>query len=319
MSKLIILLSVLFSVLTGRSAERKFVEAQVVKDVYSKHVAPGKCRIVGVVYHMGEFYKGADVCAYSGSGCTKSVKYGTFSLEVDTSEIAIYATIKGVNTSYLEGYKFQSQHQVEVKFYIQDKSQYTPVRKPVIYLYSDVSRELNLTLNSTSELAFTYPTYENGWNFKVDKNGIHFGDRDYPYLFWEGKDYGNLRYKIIEGKISGQMVQTDTIVEHLETYLTVLGLNDIEKTDFITFWAPILQTKRYAFIQFLVDEDYNQIATFNCSEKIDHLRRLFMNYELFDSYVSVHCTNSHPAPLMLVRTGLTLVEWGGAQVDVPEI
>ena len=85
-------------------------------------------------------------------------------------------------------------------------------------------------------------------------------------------------------KISGQLIKTDTLVDYLEASLTKMGLNQNEQTDFITFWAPQICLNEYVFIQFLIDEDYDEhIAGLDVSPIPDSRRRIFMQFTLLEN------------------------------------
>jgi hypothetical protein len=299
---------------------RKEVQVQIVSDEFNEDVPAGKCKVVGEVYHLGQLYKGAEVCSYKGKECVNTDKHGKFSILVDTSEIHVYAAIIGANTSYLNGYKFQSQHELTLRFYVNEKYSNAVMKKPVIYLYSDEVKEFQLSLDTDVELTFTYPTYQEGWNVKVDPTkGLSVDGVHYPYLFWEGKDYGELTYVQDEGKLMGEIIHTDTVISYLEERLKGYNLNSTEATDFITFWGPILAAKEYAFVQFMLDDKYGEIVETVCTEECAAERRVFMMFESFDEQPNMEVTNTQESVAPIERAGLILIEWGGAEVIIPKL
>lgn len=291
---------------------------KVISDTIDDRVPDGKCKISGTVTFYGELTAGSEVCSYKGKECVITDKKGAFSLVIDTNEVYVYASFIGANTAYLQNYKFKSGHHIVLEFGLQESI--TVVRKPIIYLYSDVEVDLELGLETDVELTFTYPEYEDGWNVNLDpKEGLSVDGENYPYLFWEGKDYGNLHYPRQEGRIVGEIIRTDTVISYLENKMTSYGLNSTEVADFITFWGPVLSQKKYAFVHFVLDEEYNYLAAIESSKPIDNERRVFMMYESFDSKPDLYITSSQSEPKEFSRGGLTLIEWGGAEVNVPEL
>lgn len=314
----IILLSFSSLMFAGEGKYRKSLEVQILSDEFDSKVPAGKCKVTGEVYFQGKLVKDAEVCSYKGKECVLTDKKGEFSIIIDTSEINVYASIIGAKTSYLGNYSFKSQHHLKLRFYIEEK--YSTVRKPVIYMYSDKEVELGLSLNTEVELSFTYPAYNEGWKVSLSpEKGLSVESKEYPYLFWEGKDYGNLKYTVTNGQIVGEVIHTDTVINYLEKQLKAYGLNQSESTDFITFWGPILSKEKYALVQFLVDEDYDQIASIQTSMAINNERRVFLMYQSFSMEPSIEVTKTQPAVKSIERNGVTLIEWGGAEVIIPNL
>ena len=98
----------------------------------------------------------------------------------------------------------------------------------------DISVQLKL---KNSVFTTVYPKFTNKdtWNVHAEPDGtISIKDRKYPYLFWEA-----LSYETID--LNEGFVVTDKEAEaFLEEKLDILGLNNKEKTDFITYWLPVL-------------------------------------------------------------------------------
>lgn len=302
----------------GDSYGRKSIQVQIVSDTFDKKVPKGKCKITGEVYYMGELQHNAEVCSQKGQECVNTNKKGEFSIMVDTSETNVYATLIGASASHFQGYKYKSQHHLKLRFYVGQKQM--NVKKPVIYLYSDEYKELELSLNTDVELSFTYPQYDDSWKVSVNPEvGLSVDGMSYPYLFWEGVDYGNLSYHIEEDKLTGQVIKTDSVIAYLEAQLNQYGLNTAERTDFITFWGPILTKKKYAFVQFVLDEDYDQVAEIESTVDINNERRIFLMYESFEVEPDLSVSGKQPMVENISRKGLTLIEWGGAEVTVPRL
>lgn len=113
---------------------------------------------------------------------------------------------------------------IDVTF--QNSREPTIAEKPVIYVYPDVTKNINITLNVQGNLSYTYPEYKNGWNFIADPDGtIHMNEKEYDYLFWDGSV--NLNYENADLS-SGFVVKKDSLTQFLEQKLTAMGLNSRE-------------------------------------------------------------------------------------------
>ena len=111
-------------------------------------------------------------------------------------------------------------------------------RKPVLYFYPEVETKVKVKLELKGELGFTYPIYDNGWEFTALPNStLKFDKEEHSYLFWEGKiDYSSEGFKMD----SAFIVTQTNLLNFFEKKLTEMGLNSAEKEDFITYWTPIL-------------------------------------------------------------------------------
>ncbi len=316
----IILCLVVSSLWASNEGERKALpEIQVISDKYDENVPDGKCKVTGTVYFHGEPQVGAEVCSYEGKQCVKTDKKGQFSLLIDIAENYVYASMIGAKANYLSNHDFKSKHHLVLQFNMMD---YAPevLKKPVIYVYADEATDLELKLNTEAELSFTYPAYQDGWRVQVDPSkGLSVEGKNYPYLFWEGLNHGNLQYAIVDQQLVGEVIHTDTIISYLEDQLQTYGLNAKETTDFITFWGPVLRQQSYVFVQFVVDSGYDRIASLESSVLLDNERRVFMQYESFDERPNLNVTHTQPPAESIDRNGLTLIEWGGAEVALPEL
>jgi len=98
--------------------------------------------------------------------------------------------------------------------------------------------------------------------------------------------------------------------------LIKFGLNEKEQTDFITYWAPRINQKQFAAIQFLIDEDYSaEIGTLMVNPKPDCVRRVYLLFAGLDQ--PVESLQSNPKKINpIVRKGLTVIEWGGSELNL---
>ena len=149
-------------------------------------------------------------------------------------------------------------------------------RKPVIYLYPEKEMDISVQLNindKDNELTTIYPKFNgenNTWNVLAKPNGdIKLGNKTYPYLFWEANSYYN--QEINEGFI----VEDKNAEEFLENKLKILGLNDKESTDFITFWLPVLLRNKLSLCNFQSEQFFNNFKL-NVNPKPDTMIRIFL-------------------------------------------
>jgi hypothetical protein len=188
--------------------------------------------------------------------------------------------------------------------------------KPVIYLYSPTDLAVDVQLTPKGNFSYTYPAYEKGWKGTVDaKGGMIINKQHYHYLFWEGNIDG---ISSLVDYNEGFVVSNENVTAFLEEKLTEIGLNEQEKTDFITFWGPRMVDSENNHVQFLFNEAYDDIATLSITPKPDHLFRLYMLWTPLPE-----STTLHPTPQKLCnikRDGFSVVEWGGSELTfTPDI
>ena len=127
--------------------------------------------------------------------------------------------------------------------------------KPVIYLYPEESMDISVQLNFEKRIFTTiYPKFngKNTWNVHAEPNGdIIIKGRKYPYLFWEAESY------VEQNLNEGFIVKDEDAENFLEEKLSILGLNDKEKTDFITFWLPVLLRNKLSLCSFQGQKYFN--------------------------------------------------------------
>ena len=177
--------------------------------------------------------------------------------------------------------------------------------KPVMYLYPDEDMDLNVTFKNPDKLTTTYPKYNNGWDVRVLKDGsIYDKDNNYYYaLYWES---------IYERKVDfseGFYVSGEDAIKFLEEKLTLLGLNDRERNEFIMYWLPIMEQNEKNLIYFETTEELNKYEPIEFSIEPDTLIRIRMHIKKVDKEVSIK-EQKIETP---VRNGFTAVEWGGVK------
>jgi len=145
------------------------------------------------------------------------------------------------------------------------------IRKPVIYPEKtmDISVQLNI---KNSKFTTIYPKFNeiNTWNVRAKPNGdILIKDKTYPYLFWEAESYASQETN------EGFIVSDENAEKFLEEKFELLGLNEKEKTDFITYWLPVLLKNKLSLCSFQSKKFFDNFDL-NITPKPDSLIRVFL-------------------------------------------
>ena len=180
-----------------------------------------------------------------------------------------------------------------------------PVKKPVIYLYTEKPIDVTINLNiNKSTFTAVYPkfTSKNEWKLRANPNGeIIIGDKKYPYLFWEADSY------IAQNFNKGFIVKDEDAESFLEEKLKILGLNEKESCDFITFWLPVLLKNKLSLCSFQTEEFFKNFEM-KIEPKPDSVLRIFLSIKKIENIMNVE---EQKLP-NCERKGFTIVEWGGS-------
>jgi hypothetical protein len=243
---------------------------------------------------------------------------GKFELLISDSATFIEISFVGIETVKLDFSKFKNRKQYVLSIYCLESQIIT--LKPIIYAYSEKEIDAKVELNYKGNLTFTYPQILNNcWEFKT-KNDGNLSDKkgkNYPYLFYEGTLSEKLKFSQEKGRYFGNIVEKDSIINFLEKTLTDLALNEKEKTDFITFWGPRMSSHEFVFVQFLIDEEYDRIATLKIDPKPDNLRRIYLVFSEISDANSIHFERQKFYSFK--RSGFTVLEWGGSELFCPRL
>jgi hypothetical protein len=232
---------------------------------------------------------------------------GKFTIEVSKSDILSFT-----NQSYQsQRIQYLKQKKIVVSLKANPISDKIMVKKPVIYLYPKEKTDIELKINFEGKLLTTFPKLDKSWKVTAYENGQILDkktNRFYNSLFWDGEisfPVSHYQYK------TGFVIEKEKLTSFLIEKLEFMGLNTVETNDFIQYWLPILEQNNYTFIHFLVNEDYNVFSTNDVNPKPDTSIRIFMEFFGVDEKLSIQ-----PQKLpSTVRTGFTLVEWGGSDVS----
>ena len=181
------------------------------------------------------------------------------------------------------------------------------VKKPVIYLYPKETMDISVQLNiKNSKFTTIYPKFngKNTWNVRANPNGdISIKDKTYPYLFWEAESYAPQETN------EGFVVSEENAEKFLEEKLDILGLNEKEKTDFITYWLPVLLKNKLSLCSFQTKRFFDNFEL-NITPKPDSLIRVFLTIKKLDTPINI----KEQKLASNERKGFTVIEWGGSDL-----
>jgi hypothetical protein len=180
--------------------------------------------------------------------------------------------------------------------------------KPVDYFYPTAEMEVTVTLDYDGDLTCVYPAFDRGtiWTVTAQPDGTltDAHGQTYNYLYWEGVT--DIEYDFSQGFC----VAGSGTAAFLEDALAQLGLTRQEANEFIVYWLPQMQDNPYNLIAFQTDA-YTDHARLTVSPEPDSLLRVFMAWKPLNTPVDIP-TQTLPA---FIRTGFTVVEWGGAKIS----
>ncbi len=177
--------------------------------------------------------------------------------------------------------------------------------EPIIYLYPTSTQSISISLGKDVKISDSTPPYKNGWKVTAFSNGNIIdqdNNRSYPYLFWEGWSY------IFPIQSKGFVVKQNEVEIFLAESVKKLGLNELEKNDFMEAWLPYFEGSPYYFITFLDQNVIDKIAPLNITPRPDTIIRILMDVKPLEHPIDVIEPEFKKTPQ---RLGFTVVEWGG--------
>ncbi|MBD3636653.1 MAG: hypothetical protein HUJ25_04870 [Crocinitomicaceae bacterium] len=297
----------------------------VVSDVEDKSVPEGQCVVKGRVWegYSEEFVSGGIIATLNRKSHTLSNDTGYYEMKVSARDTAIFFYHEKYKEIVCWNYNFQSQHVVTINFITSDRAGQGVIyeaEKPVIYLYPEKETDVTVKMDDKIEITTSYPEYNGGWDITASPDGtLKQGDREYPYLFWEGpiqyQQFGF--FPVSDLGTYGLFINSDTVVSFLEKELAMFGLNAKESADFITYWAPRMQRHTYNLVYFMLDEEYdNTIGTIEVTPKPDVIRRVYLVFCGLDFEIDTVPNRTIPDE-PLNRDGFVVIEWGGTELSSP--
>jgi hypothetical protein len=207
-------------------------------------------------------------------------------------------------------FKLEAGYQYTVEIIMNE--QQIMLEKPVIYLYPPHTQEVHVELDYDGSITHSYPAYpENGWQVIAEPDGTLRDERGMEYyaLFWEGVPREPLTFS------DGFVVPGKETARFLEEQLAFLGLNRREANEFIMHWLPRMEDNPYNLIHFS-GSDYEAIAQLRISPEPETVIRVMMLTQPLNANIDFPLQDL--TPLKKVRKGFTIVEWGGAVVEMAD-
>lgn len=191
--------------------------------------------------------------------------------------------------------------------------------KPVINLYSNIERSVNVKLelcdkfnfSAIHPMSFSHNYNENNMEWKnvtIKKDRITYENNDYSYLFWEAVTKEML-FDMPDNKfcISTELKE---LYKFLNIILKRLGLNFREIQDMITYWIKDIIEHKYVVLSFLPLNIYEKIAKLTITPEPKQIIRVFMVFYGSEQYVQY---NSKIEDINQIDRNdeFLVVEWGG--------
>ena len=179
------------------------------------------------------------------------------------------------------------------------------IDKPILYLYPQEKMNVSVSFENESLLETTYPKFNGSWDVEVFPDGsIYDKDGKYYYaLYWDEKNTNNVKFN------EGFYVEDDEAIEFLEEKLSIIGLNDRERNEFIMYWLPILEKNKKSLVYFELTEEKQKYNELKIEPKPDsllrltiHIKKVYRKKDIKEQYLPT-----------FNREGFVAVEWGGVQ------
>lgn len=182
------------------------------------------------------------------------------------------------------------------------------MHKPVIYLYTENPMNVRVQMNlHKTRFLVVYPDFneENTWNVHASPNGdILIKDRIYPYLYWEAESY------VPQEMNEGFVVKAENAAKFLEEKLKILGLNEKESTDCITYWLHVLYRNKLSLCTFQSKKFFDNYEL-NITPKPTTVIRVYISIKKLNEPVDIKEQKLET----IERKGFTVVEWGGSNLS----
>lgn len=175
--------------------------------------------------------------------------------------------------------------------------------KPILYLYPTRKTEVTVSFERPYLLTTTYPKFATNWQVTAYENGdlYDFKGNYYYGLYWEEKGFTDIDFS------TGFYVTKESAIDFLEEKLSIIGLNNRERNEFIMYWLPILEKNGQSLVYFELTEERENYNKLIISPKPDSLLRVAIHVKKVESPVKI---NKQELPTFK-RKGFTAVEWGG--------
>lgn len=175
--------------------------------------------------------------------------------------------------------------------------------KPIVYLYPTQKTDISLTFANPSLITTSYPKFDKKWQVTAYPNGdlYDLNGKYYYGLYWEEESNHLTNFS------TGFYVLKKDAINFLEEKLSIIGLNDREKNEFIMYWLPVLEKNNRSLVYFELTEERNRYNKLIINPKPDSLLRISIHIKKVNEKVFIKEQNLST----FKRNGFTVIEWGG--------
>ena len=175
--------------------------------------------------------------------------------------------------------------------------------KPVLYLYPTEETNVTVDFEHEENLTTTYPKFKNNWEVTAKPNGDLYDKygKYYYGLYWEEDKNHEVDFS------EGFYVTKENAIDFLEEKLSIIGLNDRERNEFIMYWLPILERNEKNLVYFELTEERENYNKLLISPQPDSLLRVAIHVKRVDKETNI----TEEKLTKFERKGFTAVEWGG--------
>jgi len=175
--------------------------------------------------------------------------------------------------------------------------------KPILYLYPEKETSVKVYFKNNNLLTTTYPKFNNFWSVNVFPNGDMYDENgNYYYaLYWEEKELENCDFK------EGFYVGKDDAIGFLEEKLSIIGLNERERNEFIMYWLPVMEKNKHNLVYFELTNEKQTKNKLIIEPTPDSLLRVTMHVKKVNKKTEI----TEQKLSSFERKGFVAVEWGG--------
>ena len=244
--------------------------------------------------------------------CSETVKYKKYKLK-DNKLVLKFNVEQSCGLCAPEYYVYEiavskdidKDTKVEHDYKIVSKADCDPnvAYKPVLYLYPEVKTEIKVNFEKEENLTTTYPKFKDEWKVTAYPNGdLYDKNNNYYYgLYWEENTYNKANFK------EGFYVSKENAISFLEEKLSIIGLNQKERNEFIMYWLPILEKNEHNLVYFELTEELQKENKLLINPTPDTLIRIRIHVKKVNKKENI----KEQKLTSFKRTGFTAVEWGG--------